>query len=141
MLCNPPDFENVLTIDALVDSGAHIRAIAQSELDRIKQQAPTNVFKVDDPPKFQTQVATGQIEKPKATATLKYNIGDHTFAKLFVVLKNLTEPILRWHFMKHNSVVIDTTHGLISFPYLTMQVKSAAREVGVKPQTLFTDGP
>ena len=35
MLYVPLDFENGLTIDALVDSGAYVSAIAQTELDRI----------------------------------------------------------------------------------------------------------
>ena len=47
------DFTNGLTKDALADSGAYVKAIAQNELDRIKQQAPNIVFKNDDPPKFQ----------------------------------------------------------------------------------------
>ena len=37
MLYVPLDFENGLTIDGLVDSGAYDSAIAQTELDRIKQ--------------------------------------------------------------------------------------------------------
>ena len=53
MLNVPLDFENGLTIDALVDSGAYVSAIAQKELDRIQQQAPSNILKIDDPPKFQ----------------------------------------------------------------------------------------
>ena len=48
----PLDFENGLTIDALVDSGAYVSAIAQKELDRIQQQAPSNILKTDDPPNF-----------------------------------------------------------------------------------------
>ena len=52
MLYVPLDFENNLTIDALVDSGAYISAIAQRELDRIQQQAPFNILKIDDPPNF-----------------------------------------------------------------------------------------
>ena len=34
------DFENGLTIDALVDSGAYVSTKAQNELDRFKQQTP-----------------------------------------------------------------------------------------------------
>ena len=49
----PLDFESGLTIDAPVDAGAHVSAIAQKELDRIKQQSPSNILKIDDPPKFQ----------------------------------------------------------------------------------------
>ena len=40
MLYVPLDLENGLTKDALVDSRAYVSAIAQTELDRIKQQAP-----------------------------------------------------------------------------------------------------
>ena len=131
------DFENGLTIDALVDSGAYVRAIAQKELDRIKQKSPSNVLKIDDPPNFQIQVANGQLEKPTATATLNFDIGDHIFAEHFVVMKNLRGPIIRLHFMRHNTVVIDTTHGLIHFPHLTMQVKSASSQVSAKPQPVL----
>ena len=70
MLYVPLDFENGFTIDALVDSGAYVSAIAQRELDRIQQQAPSNIQKIDDLPNFQIQVANSQLEKPTATATL-----------------------------------------------------------------------
>ena len=54
MLNVPQDFENGLRIDALVDSRAYVSAIAQKELDRIKQSSsdilkkmilPTSRFK------------------------------------------------------------------------------------------------
>ena len=83
MLYVPLGFENGLRIDALVDSGAYVSAIAQKDLDRIKQQSPSNILKIDDPPNFQIQVANGQLEKPTATVTLKFDIGDHMFAKKF----------------------------------------------------------
>ena len=134
MLCVPLDFENGLTIDALIDSGAYVSAIVQKELDIIKQQAPSNLLKSDDPPNFQIQIANGQLEKPIATVTLKIDIGDHIFAEHFVVMKNLTGTSIGLHFMKHNSVVMDTTHGLIDFPHLTMQVKNALSQTSAKPQ-------
>ena len=137
MLYVPLDFENGLTLDALVDSGAYESAIAQKELDRIKEQSPSNILKIDDPPNFQIQVANGQLEKPTATATLKFDIGDHFFAENFVMMKNLTGPILGLHFMRHNFVVIDTIHGLIHFPHLTMQVKSALSQTSTKPQAVL----
>ena len=64
MLYVPLDFENNLTVDALVDSGAFVSATAQDDLETIKQKAPNDVLKIDDPPNFQIQVATGQLEKP-----------------------------------------------------------------------------
>ena len=64
------DFKNGLKKDALVESRAHVSAIAQNDLDKIQQQAPSNISKIDDPPNFHIQVASGQLEKPIATATL-----------------------------------------------------------------------
>ena len=139
MLYVPLDFENNLTVDALVDSGAFVSAIAQDDLETIKQKAPNNNLKIDDPPNFQIQVANGQLEKPLSTATLKFEIGDNSFAEHFVVMKKLTGPITGLPSMRNNSVVIDTTHGLIHFPHLKMQVKTASSETTTKPQPVITD--
>ena len=85
------------------------------------------------------QVANGELEKPLATTTLKFEIGDNSFAEHFVVLKNITGPIIGLHFMSNISVVIDTTHGLTLFPHLTMQLKTASSETTAKPQPVITD--
>ena len=135
----PLDFENNLTVDALLDSGTFVSAIARDDLDTIKQKAPKNILEIGDPPNFQIQVANGQSEKPSSTATLKLEIGDNTFAEHFIVMKKLTGPKIGLHFMRNNSVVIDTTHGLIHFSHLTMQVKTASSETTTKPQPVITD--
>ena len=106
-------------------------------MDRIKQQAPSTVLKIDDPHNFQIQVANGQLEKPIATTTINVAIEDHIFSEHFVVMKNMTGPIIGLHFMRHNSVVIDTTHSLIHSPHLTMQVKSASSQASAKPQAVL----
>ena len=139
MLYVPLDFENSLTVDALVDSRAFVSAISQDDLETIKQNAPNNILKIDDPPNFQIKVANGQLEKPLSTATLKFEIGDNSFAEHFVVMKKMTVPIIGLHFMRNNCVVIDTTHGLIHFPHLTVQVKTASSETTTKPQPVITD--
>ena len=54
-------------------------------------------------------------------------------------MKKLTGPIIGLHFMRNNSVVIDTTHGLIHFPHLTMQVKTASSETTTKRQPVIID--
>ena len=137
MLYVPLDFEKRSRIDSLVDSGAYVSAIAQKELDRIKQQAPSNILKTDALPNFQIQVANGQLKKPTATTTLKFDIGDHIFSEHFVVMKNLTGPIIGLHFMRQKSVVIVTTRGLLHFPHLTMQVKSALSQTSAKPPAVL----
>ena len=135
----PLDFENNLTVDSLVDSGASVGAIAQDDLATTKQRAPNNILKIDDPPFFQIQVANGQLEKLLSTATLKFEIGDNSFAENFVVLKKLTGSKIGLLFLRNNSVVIDTTQGFIQFPHLTMQVKTASSETTTNPQPVITD--
>ena len=139
MLYGPLDSANNHTLNALVDSGAFFNAIAQDDLETIKQKAPNNSLKIDEPPNFQKPVANGQLEKPISTATLKIEIGDNGFAEHFVVMKKLTGPMIGLHFMRNNSVVINTTHGLIHFPHLTMQAKTASSETPTKPQPVITD--
>ena len=135
----PLDFEKNITVDALVDSGAFVSAIAQNNLDTIKKKAQNIILKIDDPPIFLIQLANGQLEKPLSTDTLKFEIGDNTFTQHFLVMKKLTGPIIGLHFMRNNSVVIDTTHGPIEILHLTMQVKRASDETTTKPQLVFTD--
>ena len=135
----PLDFESNLTVNAFVDSGTYFGAIAQNDLDTIRQKALKNILKIHDAPIFQIQIAKGQLEKPLATATLKIVIEDKIFAEHFVVKKKILGPKLRWHFLRNNSVVIHTTHGLIHFPHLSMQVKNASSETTTKPQPVITD--
>ena len=139
MLYLPVDFKINLTVDALLDSGAFVSAISPDDWDTIKEKARNNILKIDHPPNFQIQVANGQLEKPLPTATLKIEIGDNTFVEHFIVLKKLTVPLFGLHFMRNSSVVIDTIHGLIHFPHLTMQVKTASSETTTKPQPAITD--
>ena len=103
------------------------------------KQATNNVIKIDDPSNFQIPVANAQLEKPLATTTFKVDIGDDNFAEHFVVMKILTGSIIELHLLRHNSVVVDTTHGLIYFSHLTVQFKNAASEPNAKPQSVFTD--
>ena len=108
-------------------------------MNAIKQKVPNKYLKNDDPPNFQKQVGNCQLVKPLATANLKFENVDKIFAQHFVVMKKLTGPTLGLHFMRINSVVIDTTDGLIHLPHLTMQVKTASSETKAKPQPVITN--
>ena len=108
-------------------------------MDTITERALNNILEIDDPHNFQVQVANGQLEKPLSAAILNFEVGDNTFAEHLVILRKLTRPISRLHFMRNNRVVIDTTHGLIRFPHLTMQVKTASSETTTKPQPVIID--
>ena len=104
-----------------------------------KEKAPNNILKIDDLRNFQIQVGNGQLEKPLAATTFNVKFADSTFAEHFVVMKKLTGPKIVLHFMRNNSVVIDTIHGLIHFPDLTMQVKKASSEKTARPQPVILD--
>ena len=78
-------------------------------------------------------MAKSQLEKPIATTTLRLDSGDGTLAERFVVRKKVTGLITGLHFMRQNSVVTDTTNGLVHFPHLKMQIKSTNREKSAKP--------
>ena len=62
MLYVPLGYGNNLTVDALLDSGAVVSAITQDYLDTIKQKAPKNILRIDDPPNFQILVTNGHLE-------------------------------------------------------------------------------
>ena len=53
-------------------------------------------------------------------------------------MKKLTGSVLRLHFMRNNSVVIDTTHGLKHLPQPTMRIKTTL-EKSAKPQAVLSD--
>ena len=139
MLYVPLDFKNNLTVDALVDSRAYVSAMAENDLDMIKQKASSYIHKIGNPPILQIQVAKGQFRNQLATAAFNFENGDNIFAELFVVMIKLTELIIGLHFVRNISVVIDTTHGLIHFPHQTIQVKTASRETNAEPQPVLTD--
>ena len=54
-------------------------------------------------------------------------------------MKKLRGPLIGLRFLRNNSVVIDTTHDLIYFPHLSMQVKTASSETTTKPQPVNSD--
>ena len=118
----PQNFENGLTIDALVDPRDYVCAKTQTESDRIKQQTTAKMFKTDDPSYFRIQVANGQLADPLATVTLKIGIGEHTVVEHSVLMKVLTKPVIVLHFPRDNSVVNDALQNLITL--ITWQCKS-----------------
>ena len=120
-------------------AGAFVSAITWNDLETIKGKAPNIILKIDDPPNFQIKVANGQIEKPLATTTIKFELGDNIFVEHFVLVSQITRPKIRLHFLKNNSVVIDTTQGLMHFPHLILQVKTASSKTTTNSQPVMTD--
>ena len=124
MLYFPMDFGEV-TIDGLVDTGAHSSAIPEADLRKIRLLAPQSIVKEGPAPTFQIMVANGQLETPKSTVELKFEVGDIEFHEIFIVMEKLTGPIIGLMFLQRNHTVLDMRQGILSFPYFLMQLKTA----------------
>ena len=75
MLYFPMDFGE-LTLDGLVDTGALSSAIREADLRKIELLPSQSIIKEGPAPNFQLMVANGQLETPKSTVELKFEVGD-----------------------------------------------------------------
>ena len=81
MLFAPMDFQH-FSIDALIDSGALVNCMPESEFQKLKNMSPNNILQEADPPPFKLQVANGDIESPTKKIQVQFEIGDWTFKKI-----------------------------------------------------------
>ena len=124
MLYFPMDFGE-LTIDGLIDTGALSSAIPEMDLRKIRLLSPQSVIREGPPPNFQIRVANGQLETPKSTIELKFEVGDIEFHEIFIVMEHLTGPIIGLMFLQRNHTVLDMRQGILNFPFFSMQPKTA----------------
>ena len=124
MLYFPMDFRE-LTIDGLIDTGSHSSAIPEADLRKKRLLAPQSIVKEGPDPTFQIMVANGQLETPKSTVELKFEVGDIEFHEIFIVIEKLTGPIIGLMFLQRNHTVLDMRQGILNFPYFSMQLKTA----------------
>ena len=114
-----------LSIDGLVDTGAYSSAIPEADLRKIRLLAPQSVIREGPAPNFQIMVANGQLETPKSTVELKFEVGDIDFHEIFIVMEKLTGPIIGLLFLQRNHTVLDMRQGILNFPLFSMQLKTA----------------
>ena len=124
MLYFPMDFGE-LTLDGLIDTGAHSSAIPEADLRKIRLLAPQSIVKEGPAPSFQIMVANGDLETPKSTVELKFEVGDIEFHEIFIVMEKLSSPIIGLMFLQRNHTVLDMRQGILNFPYFSMQLKTA----------------
>ena len=65
-----------VTIDGLIDTGAHSSALPETVLRKIRLLATQSIIKKGPVPSFQIMVANGDLETPKSTVELKFEVGD-----------------------------------------------------------------
>ena len=124
MLYFPMDFGES-TIDGLIDIGALSSAFPELDLRTIRLLSPQSVIRVGPLPNFQIMVANGQLETPKSTIELEFEVGDIEFHEIFIVMENLTGRIIGIMFLQRNHTVLDMRQGILNFPFFSMQLKTA----------------
>ena len=124
MLYFPMDFGE-LTLDGLIDTGAHSIAIPEADLRKTRLLAPQSIVKEDPAPSFQIMVANRDLETPKCTVELKFEVGDKEFHEIFIVMENLYSSTIGLMLVQRNHTVLDMRQGLLNFPYFSMQLKTA----------------
>ena len=72
-------------------------------------------------------VANGQLEAPTATVELQFDVGDITFREKFIVMTNLTSPLIGLLLLQLNSTILDVHQGILNFPFFSMQLKNEDR--------------
>ena len=122
MLYFPMDFGE-LNIDGLIDTGALSGALQEANLRKNRLLAPHKILNENPPPEFQIMVANGQLEAPIATGELQFEVGDKTFREVFIVITNLTSPLIGLVFLQRNSTILDMRQGILNFPFFSMQLK------------------
>ena len=70
-------------------------------------------------------VVSRQLETPKATVELKFEVGGSELHEIFVVIENLTGPMIGLMFIEKKHIVLDMRQAILNFPYFSMQLETA----------------
>ena len=134
----PMDFEKQ-TLDGLIDTGALTSAISEQDLNKIKLLANEAIKETGPPPNFQFMVANGQLEVPIGTVLLEFEVADFMLKENFIIMKNLPNPLIGLCFLRRNNAIFDVTQGILTFPYLSMQLKPDTQTAIRQATPLFAE--
>ena len=102
-------------------------AIPEANLRKIRLLAPHTILNEGPPSESQIIVANGQLEAPIATVELQIEVGDITFREKFIVMTNLTSPLIGLLLLQRNSTILDMRQGILNFHFFSMQWKNEDR--------------
>ena len=108
-----------LNIDGLIDTGALSSAIPEVDLRRNRLLAPHAFLNEGPPLDLRLMVANEQLEAPIA----RVEVGDLTFREKFIIMTNLTSPLIGLLFLQRKSTILDMPQGILIFPLFSMQLK------------------
>ena len=72
-------------------------------------------------------VANGQLEATIATVELQFEVGDIFFREKFIVMTNLTSPLIGLLFLQRNRTIFDMRQGILNFSFFSMHLKNEDR--------------
>ena len=114
-----------LTIDDLNDTGALSSAIPEMDLRKIGLLlSPQSDIREDAPPNFQIMVANGQLETPKSSVEVNFEVDDIDFHEIIIVIENFTGPIIGLMILQRNHTVLYMRQGILIFPFISIQLKT-----------------
>ena len=58
---------------------------------------------------------------------MQFEVGDITFREKFIVIINLTSPLIGLLFLHHNNTTLDMRQEILNFPFFSMQLKNGDR--------------
>ena len=70
-------------------------------------------------------VANRQLETPKSTDEVKFEVGEIEFHESFIVMEKLTSPLFGLSFLQRNNTILDRRQGALNFPFFSIQLKTA----------------
>ena len=140
MLFLPIEF-NKVKIEASVNSGAHINAISERDAEKIGHEADQFIIKKAPPPPFKVQLANAELEHSLPTYTLRFKIGDYSFAETFLIMTQTWFPIIWLAFLRKQFAILDNAQGTIDFPkiQITMALTNEMQNFNPNPITVKTE--
>ena len=140
MLFIPLDFGHI-RIDALVREPTSTNVMSERDADKIQNEANASIIAKAPPPPFKIQYANTEIEKARATYTMKFKIGNYTFEDTFIIMTKTSYPIIGLAFLRKHSAILDTAQGTIDFPkiQITLALKDERQKCNHKPITIKTE--
>ena len=95
-----------LKIDGFINTGALSSANPKADLRMIWLLAPHIKMNEGPSPEFQFMVANGQVEASIETVDLQFELSDIIFRETFIIMTNLTKPLLGLLFLQRNNTII-----------------------------------
>ena len=118
----PLKFENDVRRKALIDTGACANAMPADFYEKLKTQCPNSVSELQQASLWNVKVASGRTVKVLAQVNVKFNINEHQFDDVFLILPSMNSVVLGNPFFKKYNIEISPGENLLKLPDMTYQL-------------------